>query len=607
MYRSIKRWMSAGIVLFSLAPAAWADDRDQIVHIRLRGAVMESPPPFDLGALFGEEDQPTMLELIETLRKARADESVRALVFDLDEAELNLAQIQELRAQFEQLRAADKDIWVYIEQVGPGGYLLASAAGKVVMMPRGTLFVIGLHAAPMYFRGLLDKIGVQADVVHCGAFKSAGEPFTRAGPSPEAEADVNKILDGIWEYMLGAVAKSRRMTPDQARKAFDNGPYGAQEALDAGLVDALDYRQDFARGLRKRYGDDVKIVRDYGRKKGPALDFENPFALFQLFGEMMQGPRKPTSNAVAVIYVDGAIMTGRSDEGFGGGFAGSTRIRKAIDEAARDEKIKAVVLRVDSPGGSAVASEIITEAAQRCRRKKPVIVSMGGVAASGGYYVSCLADAVVAQPATIAGSIGVVGMNLVTTDMWGKLGITRHEYQRGAGADLMSGLRPWTDDHRARIMKMMNRVYDEFKGRVTEGRGSRIKGDIESLAGGRVYTGSQALEVGLVDHLGGLADAIRFAADRAKVSKYEIRVLPAPKTFADLLSKGLGMRDKDEELRVRLGPPPALAAPEVRAALHALQTVDPRGAAELRAALRHLQTLQRENVLLIAPALPSVR
>jgi protease-4 len=592
-----------GVLMFAGHPALAGDSDGKIVQIRIRGPLAEAPPRMDIGALFGEEPQQNLFDLVEALRKARTDDSVRALVFDLDEATLDLAQVQELRSQFEQLRAAEKDVYVYSEFAMLGLLDLASAA-RFVMMPRGEVFVTGIYSSPMYFKGTLDKIGVTADVIHCGAFKAAGEPFTRTGPSKEAEADTNKILDGIYDAIIADIAKSRKLSPEQVRELLDRGPMSAKQALDAGLVDKLQYREEFSKSLRKKYGSDVKIVRDYGRKKGPEIDFENPFAIFKLFGELLQGPKESKEEAVAVIYVDSMITTGKSEEGLFGGNSGSETIRRAIDKAARDDAIKAVVLRVNSPGGSAIASEVIAEAVKRCKSRKPFVVSMGGVAASGGYYVSCLADCIFAESGTITGSIGVIGMKLVTTEMWGHLGVSMHDYRRGKYADLMSGRRPWSDDERKLMLDMMVRVYDEFKGRVTEGRGKKLKADLESLAGGRIYTGQQALEVGLVDRIGGLNDAIRYAADQANISKYDLRILPAPKSLFDLLSAGMGMKDKDDdEVSVGRGRTAALLrSPEMLSALQALEAVDPRGAAKFQDAIRQLQLFSRENVLLIDPA-----
>lgn len=608
MPASGKRWWIGVLVAGLVAAPTWAEDVDKIVHLRLRGELVEAPPEFELD-LFGGEKQQSLFDLVRTLRKARTDDEVRALIVDLDEAKPGISQIEELRAQFAALRAADKDVWVYTAEPTLGTLYLASAASKVVIMPRGEDLVIGMYASPMYFKGLLDKIGASADVVHCGEYKAAGEPFSRTGPSKEAESDINKIMDGIFDGIVSGIARSRKLTPQQVRDFIDSGPHSAQEMLDAGMVDELKYRQDFLKSVRKKFGRDAKIVHDYGAKKGPEIDFKDPFAFFKLFGEIAQaGKKKTDENLIAVVYVDAAIVTGSSANGFSS-FSGSDTVRKAIDDAAKDENVRALVLRVDSPGGSAVASEIIAESAKRCKGQKPFIVSMGDVAASGGYYVSCLADRIFAQPGTITGSIGVIGVKIVTKGTWDKLGISFHEYQRGKAADMLSGLKPWTGDNRERITKMMNRVYGEFKGRVEEGRGKKLSKEIEALAGGRIYTGEQARAAGLIDEIGGFDDAIRYAADQAGVSKYELKIFPEQKNIMDMLAESLGMREKDEDdLSIRRSPEVALAQlPMVQAAIASLAAIDPAGAVELRHQLSTLQALSRDRVLMVAPPLPRIR
>lgn len=594
------------VVGLGVLPAA-AEEGDIIVHLRIRGPLAESPPATEFNVLFGGDSRLNMFDLLKTLGKMRSDTSVRAVVLDVDEAQLGIAQIQEIRAQIEKLRAADKDVWCYTEQAGLGTYLLASAATKLVMMPRGLLDLRGIHSASMYFKGLLDKIGVTADVVHCGAFKAAGEPFSRTGPSKEAEQNMNELLDGIFNSMIEGIAKSRRMSPEKIRHLFDASPHSAEEARKLGLVDALNYREDFVAGLKKRYGPGVRIVHNYGKKSFGELDFDNPFAVFKLFGDMLKKPKEAAGRQIAVIYVESLITTGRSEDSPFGRSAGSDTLRKAIDDAAKDDKIKAVVMRVDSPGGSAVASEIIAEAAKRLKSGKPLVVSMGDVAGSGGYYVSCLADCIFAEPGTITGSIGVIGLKFVTADMWEKIGISQHEYKRGEQADMMSSMRPWTEEQRARIGKMMNRVYGEFKDRVVEGRGKKLKGDIESLAGGRVYAGSDALEAGLVDRLGGLADAIKYAADQANVSKYELCVLPRAKSFLDILSESLGSKDEDDiSLSVNRGGAALMGAPFLRDALPILESLDPQGVQSLRAGFFQIQALRSEHILMITQPVPSL-
>ncbi|HEY5314305.1 MAG TPA: signal peptide peptidase SppA, partial [Pirellulales bacterium] len=279
----------------------------------------------------------------------------------------------------------------------------------------------------------------------------------------------------------------------------------------------------------------------------------------------------------------------------------SSDLRRALDQAAADDTIHAVVLRINSPGGSATASDIILDATRRVKAKKPLVVSMGNVAASGGYYVACAADTVFADAATITGSIGVVGGKLATTDMFKKVGITFKAYPRGKHAGLLSSAQVFTPEERTHMQAWMDEIYGVFKGHVTAARGKKLKKPIDDLAGGRVYTGQQALDLGLVDKLGTLEDAIKFAATEAKLETYELRVVPEPKSFFELLlDDTAGDKSTDKHLSTGLIHDPSGLLP---AALPLLQRLDPQRMAALRLALLRLDLVNREGVVLMAPEL----
>lgn len=599
--------------LLFVPTTAQAGSDDTIAVFKLRGPMQEGPGQMDMSALLGSQAPLNMFDLLNALRDARSDADLRAVIFDIEQSALGFAQTQELRAQFEALRAADKDVLIYVETLHPGTLLLGSAATQLVMMPTGWLDLSGLYGESMYFKNLLEKLNLEADILHCGDFKSAGEPFYRTGPSEEAERQTNWLLDSIFEQLIGEIAKSRRLTPEVVRDLVDKGTFHATEALEAKLVDKLQYRDEFVSSIKRKYGSETKVVHDYGRKKGPDLDIKTPWDMINLFTELMKGPSEPTQPAVAVVYVEGPIVSGESEPSFfgGAGNAASGSIRKAIAKALKDDTVKALVLRVDSPGGSALASEVICEATKSFKgTDRPLIVSMGNVAGSGGYYVATLADTIFAEPSTITGSIGVVGGKIVTKGFWEWIGVTGKEYKRGKHADAMSTSRRFTDEQRTLVMGVMNRVYSEFKGRVMEGRGDRIKGDLESLAGGRVYTGRQALENGLVDRLGGLADAIKFAANEAELGVYDVRVYPRPKTVFDIFSEAFGGQKEDNEfvstlakatesgLGAKFG-----ALPGAIAALDAIRAIDPMKAVEVEKFMIQLEMLSEESILLITPAL----
>lgn len=613
MLRLAKPAVAVLVLLAAWSPAVRAEETDIVPVFKLNGPLPEAPDMFGMGELLGEKTPVNMFDLLERMRTARSDENVRGVVLEIEEAQLGFAQIQELRAQIDALKAAEKDVWIYCETLGPGTLALGSAASKLVLMPTGEVMFHGLHGESMYFKGMLDKIGCEADIIHCGAYKSAGEPFYLTGPSKESQEQTNKLLDGIFETLISEVAKNRRLDPGEVRRLIDRCEFSAKDALDAKLVDKLQYREDFLKSLRKNFSD-AKITSKYGKKSGPEFDFDNPFGMFKLFGDMMKPKKVSDKPAIAVVYVEGAISGGEAEPSLFGGSTGahSSTIRKAIAQAAADKNVKALILRVDSPGGSAIASDVICEATKRFKKSgRPFIVSMGNVAGSGGYYVSTLADTIFAEPSTITGSIGVVGGKVITKGIWDWAGISMFEYKRGKHADIMNTNRRFSDEERSLITTMMNRVYGEFKDRVIEGRGKKIKGDLEPLAGGRVYTGKQALEIGLVDKLGGFADAIKHTASEAELgSDYELRVFPPPRTFMDIFAEAFGgNKEKDEMVDTSVDGigRGMFALPAVSETLETLRKIDPAKARCTENFLKQVELLSRERVLMIGDTANLVR
>jgi protease-4 len=433
--------------------------------------------------------------------------------------------------------------------------------------------------------------------------------FMRTGPSKEADEMTNWLLDGIFDVWVKQIADGRKMSAEQVKQKIDAGLYTAERAKDAGLIDAVEHRQDFEAMLRQKFGADVTFDRKYGKPANQQLDLSSPMAAFKLWGELLSGgpkKHKPTGPSVAVVYVEGLIVPGASEPSlFGGTMAASSDIRRALDKAADDDTVKAVVLRINSPGGSATASEIILDATKRVKAKKPFVVSMGDVAGSGGYYVACGADTIFADENTITGSIGVVGGKLVTTPMWSKIGITFKDYQRGKNAGLLSSSTKFTDDQRNQLKTYMTEVYDVFKGHVTAVRGNRLKKPIDQIAGGRVYTGRQALDLGLVDQIGTMDDAVRYIAKQAKLDKYDVRVVPQPKNFLETLMAGMsGQTSEDEGKHVlagRSGVRATGATSITDLAMPYLQQLDPARVSAVRAALTRLDLMREESVILAMP------
>jgi protease-4 len=543
----------AAAVCFALLAPQSAHAAKKVIRLKFDGPISETPvPEFGLEFMFGGHKPRSLRDWVKQLDKAARDSTIAGAVMLIEDPSLNLAQLEELNRALTGFKAGGKKIYCYLDAGSNLTYALASVADHIALAENSTLDIYGLRAELMFFKGLLDKIGVEADMMHCGAYKSALEPFTRTEPSEEAAENVNWLLDGIYESWIGLIAAGRKLSPEQVKAAVDAAPLDSKKALELKLVDSVVPLGAFKQMIEKEYGKDVEIVKKYGEKEHLELDFENPFMIFtqlqELFSEATE-KAAATKPGLGLIYIDGAIMMGRSEpDAFGGSSsAGCVTIRAAFEKAREDDNVKAVVVRVDSPGGSATASDIIWEAATRCAREKPVVVSMGGVAGSGGYYVSIPGDTIFAEATTITGSIGVVGGKLVWRELMNeKLGLTFTEFTRGKNAGLFSLNHLWTDEERKFVMDWLVSIYDQFKGRVKQSRGDRIKGDLESLAGGRVYTGKQALSHGLVDQIGGLKDAITFASNKAGLKDPEIYLFPKQKDFFDILKELFG-EESDED------------------------------------------------------------
>jgi protease-4 len=576
-----------------------AGDKPVLAVFRLAGPITESPA--DDAFSLSMAPSTSLRDLVARMKKAAGDPAVKGVVLLPDGGSLGLAQTEEVRQALKQIRAAGKEVYAHADSLSMREYVLLSGASRLSVVPTADLWVTGIAGESPYLRGLLDLLGVKPDFLTCGAYKSASEIFMRSGPSPEAEKMQNWLFDGMYDTMVGLIATGRRVPPEKAREWIDNGPYQAKSAKAAGLIDAVEHRQDFEKVLKAKYGPDVVFDKKYGKKAAAKLDLSSPFAVFKALGEMFGQDRAKSGGkgAVAVVYVDGPIVIGSGEPSpFGGTTARATAIRKALDEAARDDSIKAVVLRVDSPGGSAVASEIILDGTRRVKAKKPFVVSMGDVAGSGGYYVACGADTIFADESTITGSIGVVSGKFATNDMWKKAGITFHPYQRGKNAGLLSTDKVFTPEEKKRMQGWMDEIYDVFKGHVVTIRGQRLKKPIDELAGGRVYTGRQALELGLVDKIGTLRDATDFVAAQAKLKSYDVRVVPEPKSFIErLLEEATGAQDDKPGLDV------AARGSLVQLALPHLRHLDAGRVALVVRALERLQLLQQEGVIVMMPEL----
>lgn len=505
----------------------------KVVQLELKLHSVEDPAP----AMPFVDAPYNFREFMALVRQAASDKEVDGVLLKPGPYEVGFARLLEMREALLRLRASGKKVFVYMESLTTPDLVLASVADRISMPESGTVFLPGLAIEMLYWKRLLEKVHVRFDVIHIGEYKSAGENFVRDSMSPELKESLDPILDEFYESMVNAIAEGRRMPPEAVKKAIDKGIHNAKDAQAAGLVDRVEYEDQFKSGMKAFFPDrKLRLKKDYALpgKKAQKLDPNNPMAAFSMLMSMFGGSgreKPPEGPKVAVVYCTGPIVSGKSRYGWRGEVAamGSETICEAIDKAAADEEVKAIVLRVNSPGGSGLASDMIWRAIGRAKEKKPVVASMGDVAASGGYYISMNAHAIVAEPQTVTGSIGVVGMVPVLDGLLRWVGVDPQRLTRGARAPGFLTSQGLSEEDREVLRGFMKAFYDDFVAKVAAGRG-RAPADVELLARGRIWTGRKAKEIGLVDELGGLDRAIALARERAGLAPdATVHILESPR------------------------------------------------------------------------------
>jgi protease IV len=515
--------------LGSLGGAGASSARAEVLEWRLDGALPEQPAA---PARFfpGAQEELTLAEAYTGLVLARTDERVKGLAITFGDPAFGLARAEEVRRQLAELRAAGKFVECYMETAGEGSngtlaYYLATQCDAIRLSPVGELNLLGLYAPGLFLRGALDKLRIDPDFKSRGAYKSAVETYTRADFSPAAEEAASVLLDRAFEVLVDGIAQGRKLEPARVRALIDQAPLSAAEALEAGLIDALAYPDEFEANLVERLGHEPSraTLADYAADKTLG-----------------------SGEQIAVLFASGTILRGSSGSApfSGEEFLGAEDLAEQLDRLREDDDVAAVVLRVDSPGGSAIASELILRAVDRLAAEKPLVASMGDVAASGGYYIVSKAPTVLAERSTLTGSIGVFMGKLVTRRLQEELlGITYDPQKRGANADIYSSLSVLSPEQSAKITTAMDRTYETFLSHVAEGR--KLERDaVDVVAQGRVWSGGDALERDLVDEIGGLDRALELAAEKAGLAGKKPRVvfLPEPPSFFDWLSQHTSVR-----------------------------------------------------------------
>jgi len=522
-----------------LSPARAAPEKakpkPKVVQFSLKGTYPEGPRSEGLFA----ELQPSLAAVIRRMDAAAGDDEVAAVWLKIEPLAIGRGKIYELRCAITRLRKAGKPVYAEMNTAMAPQYLLAVACDEIVMPPSGMLIIPGVRAEVTFYKGLLDKLGIQFDMLQMGKYKGAAEPFTRSNMSEPLRESLEAIVDDTYEDVADVIAADRQMKDHRVKTLMDRGLFNAAAAKNAGLIDRVAYADQFRESLCKQLGaDQIELVTKY-KRKSVDTDFSGLGGMMKLM-QLVLGT-KPVKTAgqgkkIAVVYAVGPIMEGKSTTDlFGSSAVGSTTIVEALRKAADSEQVVAIVLRIDSPGGSAVASDLIWR--ETVRIEKPIIASMGDVAGSGGYYIAMGCDKILAEPGTVTGSIGVVGGKLVVGRLYEKIGITTEVISRGENSGAFSMTEPFTPKERKVWTEMLKSTYGQFVQKAAQGRNMSAK-QLGALAQGRVYTGRMAAENGLIDQLGTLADALdtaKQAAGLKKDEKVELLILPRPKTLFEQL------------------------------------------------------------------------
>lgn len=498
------------------------------------GFVDEWRDPLDI---FGA-GAPTLRELTTAVRKAAKDPSVAALVVRMEEPDWGMAQAMDFGDAMADFRASGKPLLVNFDNIDLINYVVATNATQVSMAPVGSADLHGVGFTMYFFRDLLAKLGAKADVVNTGPFKNALEPFTNQEMSAGTREQMGALLDDLFGSFANTVAANRKIDRKAAEALLTGGPYSSKAALAAGAVDSIAYLENTADDLETQLGHPVELDWEYDAR--PNKMAEAP-SLMSIFTGGMSAEKKTSGSGkkIAVVYALGGIVDGRLEQD--NPFLREQAIAAEdfidlLEEAASEPGVVAMVVRVDSPGGSASASDRIWSYLETIREDMPVVASMGNVAASGGYYISMGADTIVAQPTTITGSIGVIGGKLTLGETYKKIGVARQTLSIGKNADLYSEERPWNDHERKALEALLHDTYTEFASKAAEGREMPLA-ELEKLAGGRVWSGVAAKENGLVDELGGLERAVDIARDLAKAKNAKVVEFPKELTFMELLEE----------------------------------------------------------------------
>jgi protease IV len=529
-----------GLVLMSLGNEPDVPQNSVLV-LKVEGQLPDYTNADEFSSRFFGGDTNSLTNLLLQLRKAKADKRVGAVLLDVGMLGAGWAKADEIRDAVADFRKSGKPIYAYMEFGSDKEYYVATAAERIYVPPIGDLFVNGLAAESMHFKGTFDKLGIYWDSYQIEKYKNAPESFTREDMSEGERETLNSLLDEIYNRYRAQVAEARHKSVEDVTALIDGAPHNARAAQEAGFIDGALYREEVEGELKKRLGykEDERLRKVSGEEYRRVA----PTSLGLNQGE-----------AIAVVFASGVIEPGHSNDGSFGGeqSVGSDTVVRAINDARDNKSIKAIVLRVDSPGGVTYPSDLIWKAVEEAKKKKPVVVSMSDLAASGGYYISMGANKIVAEPLTLTGSIGVYAYKPVIKGFYDWVGVSVEYLSRGENAGLYREDRKFTDQERQRFEGQMRNFYwNQFLPKVAEGRHFQNAEAVHEIARGRVWTGAQGKERGLVDEFGGLDRAVEVAKELAKIpaDKGVRRVVyPAPRGFIQQL---LGGSDEEDAASIK--------------------------------------------------------
>ncbi len=530
------------LLIIVIASASGGDkevklESNTILHLSLETPIQDraNKNPFENFNFGGMEKSTGLNDMLENIDKAAAHPDIAGIFLDVSSIPAGMATIEEIRNALLDFKKSGKFIYAYSEAMSQSAYYLATAADSIFLHPTGLTELKGLRSEVLFFKGTLDKLGVEPQVFRHGKFKSAVEPFLQESLSDANREQIRSYIGSIWNHMVSGIAAQRKLTEAQVQDIASRILVtNAESAVKYKLVDKLSYRDE--------------ILERFKVKTGVEEIDKIEFVSISKMTDVKDTRENKGKDKIAVVFAEGDIVDGQGDAGQ----VGSIEFSKAIRKARLDEKVKALVLRINSPGGSALASETIWREVMLTKKVKPVIVSMGSVAASGGYYIAAPADTIIASPTTITGSIGVFGLFFNGKGLANQLGVTIDTVKTNPMADIMTGSRAVTAQEREIIQMEIEQIYDNFITRVAEGR-KMSKADVDSLAQGRVWSGVDAKRLGLIDMYGGLETAIEVAAKKVGLESYRIQSLPYQEDPFEKFMKELSGETEDEVMQKVLG------------------------------------------------------